>query len=60
MNDAALIAILVAAFLLAIGLVHGLDRLISKDAVDKGAARRGFADEAPPIPGGRRMYPLRR
>jgi hypothetical protein len=32
MNDVALIAILVAAFLVAIGLVQGLDRLIGKNA----------------------------
>jgi hypothetical protein len=44
-----LIAILVAAFLLAIGLVRGLDRLISRP----GSASR--ANRA-----ARRMYPLRR
>jgi hypothetical protein len=42
MSNVALIAILVAAFLLAIGLVRGLDRLINKNV-----ALGGLADEPP-------------
>jgi hypothetical protein len=42
MSNVALIAILVAAFVLAIGLVRGLDRLLNKDV-----ALGGLADEAP-------------
>jgi hypothetical protein len=45
MSDAALAAIMVAFFLLAIGLVRLLDRMISRDADPD-----GFADE-PPDPG---------
>ena len=46
MSDVGLIAILVAAFLLAIGLVRVLGRLIASDA-----AEEGWADE-PPDTGG--------
>ncbi len=42
MSDAALAAIMVAFFVLAIGLVHVLDRMISGDAHPE-----GFADEPP-------------
>ena len=42
MSDVGLIAILVAAFLLAIGLVRALGRLIDSDA-----AEDGWADEPP-------------
>lgn len=46
MSDVALAAILVASFMLAIGLVRVLDRMIDRDT-DPGMADDEFADEPP-------------